>query len=578
MLKGTLKRSKGITLIALVVTIIVLLILAGISISMLMGQNGILNRAAESKREHTVAQEREAIAIAYSASMNVDNIGKVTGLELQNELDKIMKNTAVTENDTDLNILFKDTLHRYTISQDGTITKKDDLTPEEANKIVRILSSNMVLTADGTVKYIGNESLNTTDCTKLNTSDAKIITNNGIIKSAEGYFIDNKGKLFLKNANYSSGFENGIEQEPYYDIAMIYNIFDGKKIIDYEEVDNDTYMVLDSDGKIYSWGRNYEGQLGNGTNTRTNNPMCISDISGSEVNGKRIKQIRMSDRGNVLAIDDSGKVYAWGDNSKGQLGNGLTDNKSLPICISDLQNNVLNGKKIEKIFLRDANAFALDNNGKLYSWGGGNFSGQLGNGSSVSSKTPMCISDIDGSELKEKKIVNVILNYYVSIALDENGKVYVWGDNSKGQLGIGNTENQMLPICLNDLTGHIFYGKKITNITIAEDTNTIDFMACDYEGNAYVWGKNDQGQLCTGDSVDRQTPIILNQIENSIFYNQKIAQEYNYIWDKGVGYESLFNYFLLDNGEIYYKFYNLSYGRTFCIYSKSSNNSYNTNI
>lgn len=557
MLKGTLKRSKGITLIALVVTIIVLLILAGISISMLMGQNGILNRAAESKREHTVAQEREAIAIAYSASMNVDNIGKVTGLELQNELDKIMKNTAVTENDTDLNILFKDTLHRYTISQEGTITKKDDLTPEEANKIVRILSSNMVLTADGTVKYIGNESLNTTDCTKLNTSDAKIITNNGIIKSAEGYFIDNKGKLFLKNANYSSGFENGIEQEPYYDIAMMYNIFDGKKIIDYEEVDNDTYMVLDSDGKIYSWGRNYEGQLGNGTNTRTNNPMCISDISGSEVNGKRIKQIRMSDRGNVLAIDDSGKVYAWGDNSKGQLGNGLTDNKSLPICISDLQNNVLNGKKIEKIFLRDANAFALDNNGKLYSWGGGDFSGQLGNGSSVSSKTPMCISDIDGSELKEKKIVNVILNYYVSIALDENGKVYVWGDNSKGQLGIGNTENQMLPICLNDLTGHIFYGKKITNITIAEDTNTIDFMACDYEGNAYVWGKNDQGQLCTGDSVDRQTPIILNQIENSIFYNQKIAQEYNYIWDKGVGYESLFNYFLLDNGEIYYKFYNV---------------------
>lgn len=557
MLKGTLKRSKGITLIALVVTIIVLLILAGISISMLMGQNGILNRAAESKREHTVAQEREAIAIAYSASMNVDNIGKVTGLELQNELDKIMKNTAVTENDTDLNILFKDTLHRYTISQDGTITKKDDLTPEEANKIVRILSSNRVLTADGTVKYIGNESLNTTDCTKLNTSDAKIITNNGIIKSAEGYFIDNKGKLFLKNANYSSGFENGIEQEPYYDIAMIYNIFDGKKLIDYEEVDNDTYMVLDSDGKIYSWGRNYEGQLGNGTNTRTNNPMCISDISGSEVNGKRIKQIRMSDRGNVLAIDDSGKVYAWGDNSKGQLGNGLTDNKSLPICISDLQNNALNGKKIEKIFLSDANAFALDNNGKLYSWGGGNFSGQLGNGSSVSSKTPMCISDMDGSELKGKKIVNVILNYYVSIALDENGKVYVWGDNSKGQLGIGNTENQMLPICLNDLTGHIFYGKKITNITIAEDTNTIDFMACDYEGNAYVWGKNDQGQLCTGDSVDRQTPIILNQIENSIFYNQKIAQEYNYIWDKGVGYESLFNYFLLDNGEIYYKFYNV---------------------
>ena len=60
MLKETLKRNKGITLIALVVTIIVLLILAGISISMLTGQNGILNRAAEAKEKTGIAQEEES--------------------------------------------------------------------------------------------------------------------------------------------------------------------------------------------------------------------------------------------------------------------------------------------------------------------------------------------------------------------------------------------------------------------------------------------------------------------------------------------------------------------------------------
>ncbi len=59
MLRKTLKRNKGITLIALVVTIIVLLILAGISIMMLAGQNGILNRAAEAKEKTGAAQEEE---------------------------------------------------------------------------------------------------------------------------------------------------------------------------------------------------------------------------------------------------------------------------------------------------------------------------------------------------------------------------------------------------------------------------------------------------------------------------------------------------------------------------------------
>ena len=60
MLRNTLRRNKGITLIALVVTIIVILILAGISIAMLTGQNGILNRAAEAKEKTRVAQEDES--------------------------------------------------------------------------------------------------------------------------------------------------------------------------------------------------------------------------------------------------------------------------------------------------------------------------------------------------------------------------------------------------------------------------------------------------------------------------------------------------------------------------------------
>ena len=80
------KNVKGITLIALVVTIVVLLILAGISISMLTGENGIIKRAVEAKEESEKAEEIEAIGIAYNGVM-ADNKGNgVTDRELENEL------------------------------------------------------------------------------------------------------------------------------------------------------------------------------------------------------------------------------------------------------------------------------------------------------------------------------------------------------------------------------------------------------------------------------------------------------------------------------------------------------------
>ena len=80
------KNVKGITLIALVVTIVVLLILAGISISMLTGENGIIKRAVGAKEESEKAEEIEAIGIAYNGVM-ADNKGNgVTDRELENEL------------------------------------------------------------------------------------------------------------------------------------------------------------------------------------------------------------------------------------------------------------------------------------------------------------------------------------------------------------------------------------------------------------------------------------------------------------------------------------------------------------
>ena len=63
-----MKSNKGITLIALVVTIVVLLILAGVSISMLTGENGIITQAQNAKERTEIGEEKEAISVAYSGA------------------------------------------------------------------------------------------------------------------------------------------------------------------------------------------------------------------------------------------------------------------------------------------------------------------------------------------------------------------------------------------------------------------------------------------------------------------------------------------------------------------------------
>ena len=85
MLKETLKRNKGITLIALVVTIIVLLILAGISIAMLTGQNGILNRASEAQEKTGTAQTEELVKLSVTDAIT-QGLGELTDVNLKTAL------------------------------------------------------------------------------------------------------------------------------------------------------------------------------------------------------------------------------------------------------------------------------------------------------------------------------------------------------------------------------------------------------------------------------------------------------------------------------------------------------------
>ena len=121
-------RNKGITLIALVITIIVLLILAAVSIATLTGENGILTRAQDAKTNTEIAEEKEAIGIAYNGVMT-DNLG--TGVEakaLENELrsNGYTNATAVDNGDGTITVTFESG-RSYTIDADGNISDPEEV-------------------------------------------------------------------------------------------------------------------------------------------------------------------------------------------------------------------------------------------------------------------------------------------------------------------------------------------------------------------------------------------------------------------------------------------------------------------
>ena len=119
------KETRGITLIALVITIIVLLILAGVSIATLTGQNGILTRAQDARTETEEAEEREAIQLAYAGAVaEKRGTGDVTADDLKREFGTNGTNaTAVDNGDGTITVTFGAPSNRvYTIDVDGNIT------------------------------------------------------------------------------------------------------------------------------------------------------------------------------------------------------------------------------------------------------------------------------------------------------------------------------------------------------------------------------------------------------------------------------------------------------------------------
>jgi alpha-tubulin suppressor-like RCC1 family protein len=188
-------------------------------------------------------------------------------------------------------------------------------------------------------------------------------------------------------------------------------------------------LALTSTGQVLAWGLNQYGQLGNGTVTDSNTPVQVSLPSGTTA------VAIAAGEGHSVVVTSTGQVLAWGSNQYGQLGNETTIDSSTPVAVS-----LPSGTTVTAIAAGDYHSLALTSSGQELAWGA-NFSGQLGNGSTTDSSTPVAVSLPSGTT-----VTAIAGGGYNSLALTSSGQVLAWGSNSDGQLGNGTVTDSSTPV------------------------------------------------------------------------------------------------------------------------------------
>lgn len=252
--------------------------------------------------------------------------------------------------------------------------------------------------------------------------------------------------------------------------------------------------ALDSDGKVYCWGENNYGELGDNSTTSSNVPVATSM---TEFGGKRVKQI-VAGFYYTCALTTDGSVFCWGTTANGRIGTGQTSGYSTrPVQIS------FGGKTVESISGHATHACAvISGSQELYCWGKNN-RGQIGNGSTSDSysPSPVLVSGLLGGG---KTIKQVKASYDHTCVLISNGDVYCWGAGDKGQLGNGSTSDSMSPVKVN-------MPSITADNTIREIYSGNNFAcALTTRGYAYCWGENWHYQLGNGSSSNALTPTSLS--------------------------------------------------------------------
>jgi len=239
-------------------------------------------------------------------------------------------------------------------------------------------------------------------------------------------------------------------------------------------------LALREDGTVWAWGSNASGQLGRPESYGANpTPEQVAGLTGVVA--------LSAGESHVLALREDGTVWSWGSNFFGELGRTTG-------FISDFTPAPVPGlERVAGLAASGGFSLALREDGTVWSWGH-NFSGQLGDGTTSGRHTPRQVEGVE-------HVIALAAGDH-PLVLSKNGIAWSWGNNFAGALGTG-TDLRPTPVQVLGLSN-------ATNVS-AGSSHVLTLRA---DGTVRAWGNNYDGQLGDGTRTRRATPVqVLNLSE-----------------------------------------------------------------
>ncbi|MCA0295793.1 MAG: hypothetical protein LCH96_10900 [Actinobacteria bacterium] len=229
-------------------------------------------------------------------------------------------------------------------------------------------------------------------------------------------------------------------------------------------------------GRALCWGYNAAGQLGDLTTTFSTTPVRVYGL------GTNVASISAG-WASTCAVTTTGKVWCWGDNSYGQLGDGTTTDSLQPVAVHGLSSGVAS------VSVGRQHACAVKNSGTVVCWGRGN-EGQLGDGNYNDRSTPVGVNGLT-------TVTSMVAGYSHTCAVEAGGTAVCWGRNSQGQLGNGTTFGAPQPVVV---TGFVSKARAVT-------AGFRGSCVIRTNGTSFCWGYNRYGQVGDTTTTRRLTPV-----------------------------------------------------------------------
>ncbi|XP_057294266.1 uncharacterized protein LOC130622774 [Hydractinia symbiolongicarpus] len=243
---------------------------------------------------------------------------------------------------------------------------------------------------------------------------------------------------------------------------------------------------------IYTWGASPKGTLGHGEETEELVPRVVEALLGRDV-----RQVACGTE-HTLAVTGTGEIFGWGSGRGGKLGMNNIQDRYMPLQIGALLE-----KQVVSIACSELHSAVVTSTGELFTFG------RAGPRLGYTIKDRKQSVPLKVEALSDQNIIKVACGLEFTIALTSDGKLFSFGENGSGQLGLGHYESCVQPTLIESLKD-----VKISQISCGSE----HAGAVTADGDVWLWGSNNKGQLGTGDTEARNLP----HEAPSTFWNEEI--------------------------------------------------------